>query len=296
MLQRNWRCACGFMAAVPVRMLGEVATCPKCRAQTAITMTNTHPIVAHASERVAAPASVENCARCGRKLRGDWDRHARGDAVVCDICARQAANGPVAESQAPKPGREAAITLAAAGETISAEDLHDMHDELRGRALVDDAPRRWRGHVKLLGSIALTTALVAGAITYLLQVTPESVDAYQADGMNGLALVMAGQFFWGLTVTFASLYSVCWYLERLPNDAVWANVLAIGMVSAWLGVVAMLGVNGYLMGMSMVISILIIRYLYDFSMGEFLLYCVVSSLLNSVLLVVTGLIEHAAKA
>ena len=185
------------------------------------------------------------------------------------------------------------MPMADAHEVISAEDWEDIHDELREAAYPAELPRIWRGHVKLLGSIVITAALVAGAIAYLLNVTPESIDAYQTGETRGLAMLLVERFVGGLVVTFLSLYAVCWYLGRLPNDTVWANVLAIGMVSVWLGVVSMLGVNGYLLAMSMLISVLLIRYLYDFAMGEFVLYCVVSSLMNSLLLVLTGLLEYA---
>lgn len=295
MLQRNWRCGCGFSAAVPVQRLGEVATCPKCRAQAVITMKNTQPIAMETSASGAMVPVQEHCSRCGRKFRGDWDRHGRGDDAVCDICARQAGNEPVAAVQSPKPGHEFPAPVAGASDVISSDDWHDMYAHLRERTLTSETPRRWRGHVKLFGSILLTAALVAGAIACLVYFIPETVDSYQDGGLRGLTLVLVEHFFWGAIITFLSLYSVCWLLGRLPNDDVWANVLSIGMVSVWLGVLSMIGVNGYLSMASWVVSILLLKFLYDFAFQEFLLYCVVSTLMNSALLVATGLLEYAAR-
>lgn len=56
--------------------------------------------------RSAIPVARRDCCgRCGRSFRGEWDRHARGDEIVCNICANLAQHmaAPVPAPRLPQP-------------------------------------------------------------------------------------------------------------------------------------------------------------------------------------------------
>ena len=98
-------CKCGHRMTVSEYAAGMTAPCPKCGEPLTVSPENAKPI-AHESvsptpRSVPAPLSGEsdiqytplqtsslknNCARCGREFRGDWDRHQSAAGLVCNIC------------------------------------------------------------------------------------------------------------------------------------------------------------------------------------------------------------------
>lgn len=266
MLQRRWRCVCGKEALVPVQTLGEAVTCSACRSATMLTLKNSHPVAPapDALKPVIAAAVTENCTRCGRKFRGPWDQHVREDGTLCDICARQVGHAP-----------QRSVTA-----NVTTDDLRHVHEAIMPDMLLrePDAVRRYYLRV---GAMTLAAAVVVAALLgYLLFYAPDSVDAYKQGQVEGLVLLLTERFLSRLIIGFFSLYLVLWYFNTLPNDTTVSNVLAVGTVSVLLAVIGMAGVNGFLAMAAWLVSLLLLRYLYDFGWTEFMALCASSTVLN----------------
>lgn len=98
-------CKCGHQMTVSEYAAGMTAPCPKCGQPLTVSPENSKPIAresaAAATRPTPAPSTSEpnthytplqtsslknNCARCGREFRGDWDRHQSLAGLVCNIC------------------------------------------------------------------------------------------------------------------------------------------------------------------------------------------------------------------
>ena len=103
-------CKCGHQMTVSEYAAGMTAPCPKCGQPLTVSPENARPITRESTSPANRPASTQgqgalssagpefqytpmqttslknNCARCGREFRGDWDRHQSTAGLVCNIC------------------------------------------------------------------------------------------------------------------------------------------------------------------------------------------------------------------
>ncbi|MCC6155638.1 MAG: hypothetical protein IT367_17845 [Candidatus Hydrogenedentes bacterium] len=98
-------CKCGHQMTVSEYAAGMTAPCPKCGQPLTVSQENSKPITRESEVPQVTPAAFptslgpgiqytplqtvslkNNCARCGREFRGDWDRHQSTSGLVCNIC------------------------------------------------------------------------------------------------------------------------------------------------------------------------------------------------------------------
>lgn len=280
MLQRRWRCVCGKEALVPVQALGLSMGCPVCRATATITLKNSHPVAP--SPDVLKPRAenphAEQCGRCGRKFRGEWDQNPSGDGVLCDICVRQVGQAPTANN-VPTRNSETVAPLTQA-ESLTAADWAETYHAISPNMQLREPDENRRYYFKVACMTLAASVFAAATITYLVQFSPDSVDAYRDAQMPGLIASLIETFFSTFIIKFFSLYVVLWYFERLPNDDTLANVLAVGSVCVLLAVVGLVSVNGFLGLAGFVVYLGLMKYLYDFGWVELVAVGVASSVLQ----------------
>lgn len=98
-------CKCGHQMTVSEYAAGMTAPCPKCGQPLTVSPENAKPIARESAPAATRPTPApptsapdihytplqtsslkNNCARCGREFRGDWDRHQSAIGLVCNIC------------------------------------------------------------------------------------------------------------------------------------------------------------------------------------------------------------------
>lgn len=103
-------CTCGHQMTVSEYAAGMTAPCPKCGQPLTVSPQNSKPITRESVSPTTRAVSSQgqgaspsggqgiqytplqtsslknNCARCGREFRGDWDRHQSATGLVCNIC------------------------------------------------------------------------------------------------------------------------------------------------------------------------------------------------------------------
>ncbi|MBI3119207.1 MAG: hypothetical protein HYZ00_11000, partial [Candidatus Hydrogenedentes bacterium] len=106
-MRRVVRCVCGQEMRVPAEALYRYGACVACGTRIKITEDNSHletdemALPGNHSHSAGPPGPFgaestdfalphDNCSRCGRAFRGDWDRHNSAAGALCDLCARQA--------------------------------------------------------------------------------------------------------------------------------------------------------------------------------------------------------------
>ncbi len=233
------------------------------------------------------------CARCGRLLRGDWDRYTTDEGYVCHICANIAAAEYSASPAIPPPEMTAASTA------LIAERPPRFQEEMEA----NDADAGWFDRFKetryfkvgLLTSAWATIVLVVIlTITESRQPLPERAPPEQARvglGLLGPAATMTSaqeatvgrviqvmQVFFLYAACFAALYLTLAISGRLPCDTLWRNVLHVGIVALIMRIMQMfipLAV-GLILPMGGLLALVLVIYLlyevYSLSFSDFVLF------------------------
>jgi len=271
---------------VSVQALGETGSCGGCGQMITVTMRNSHPIAPVVPAEVKSTANGV-CIQCARTFRGAWDIHESDVGLICDICARQITARAHAH---PKASVETAPGLPAPTqenlEEIRAFLAESSRDELENRAIVMRSVARFT-----LAFLAAGT-FVAAVLTYLATVAPNSIDTL-GSGNASFATLLAELFIVNTILYTTSLYCTCWYFDRLPNDNVLANIIAIGSVAVVIGVINMLAVNGFLAIGACLISLGICYVVYDFRIVEFIVLSIISRLIDAALMAPMILLQAA---
>jgi len=201
-------------------------------------------------------AKVPRCARCNRPFRGPWDQVDTDEGTLCHICANKIDNFVRgAAPSRPQTGEQSEIMREIARQ--QSWSLPGM--EPPPEAVADDAGRR-RRQVAILGAVAVLTITVAlllpeGALFpagggEAPRELPQSF-AYLIVAMNALLHV----------ATYAiAIYYTLVVTQRLPNETLLANVLAVSIVAVLVYVVNFIPFCGYILG------IIVIYRFYDLSL------------------------------
>jgi len=202
-------------------------------------------------------AKVLRCARCNRPFRGPWDQVDTDEGTLCHICANKIDNlmpGAAVVSR-PQTGEQSEIMREIA--RLQSWSLPGM--EPPPEAVADDAGRR-RRQVAILGAVAVLTLT-------LVLLLPEGA-LFPAGG--GEAPRELPQSFAYVIVAINALLHVATYAiaiyytlvvtQRLPNETLLANVLAVSIVAVLVYVVNFIPFCGYILG------IIVIFRFYDLSL------------------------------
>ena len=180
--------------------------------------------------RTPVPAAPDRtrCARCGRALRGDWDRHEREEGLLCNVCARQLPpertpwDPPVERGTIPPP---------------SDHELRELARLTNRREKPPRDPDKYR---------TLPAFLAFGATTLLLiwllpveewlnslmlnvfstEMPPRGTPAYY----RVLAVALVNTYL----AQVAALYLAALQADRLPHDHFFMNLAHVAMVSLFL--------------------------------------------------------------
>ncbi len=190
-----------------------------------------------AAEPVSAPPetpSTTNCARCGRAFRGDWDRYHRAEGVICHVCANQYRDEPVAEAESAGPQE---LRNVPSREYTGVLDHPNLPDP--GFAAARERSEFFRQAAIVAGILMIVISgvlLATGALDSEPLVSPVAQEGVAEDmpelpGWMPYAL-LAVRFLSNCATTLVALYLLLWWMRELPNDTLWANVLALSIVVA----------------------------------------------------------------
>ncbi len=309
-------CPCGHQFRVSEFAVGMRGRCPSCRAPLTITedlvcpaehesarpvpSPQPAPSITPAPEASARPKSTSGCARCGRKFRGDWDVHTTFIGTVCHICYNIL-------------GQESALSSETTSGTVAPVD--SLHLDIEPLTADAARPRRteaWTLRERLGLSEQLERRLILAAALFIVALAayffltdgfsvepppPEVAAQEAAKRLNPAELSTGAKVaFYGIKVscgfltTFLALYGLLHWIGRLPNDTVFANVIAVGAVSLLLGFVRLLPGGTYL-------GFALVYFLYDLDFTDILkliLLQIVAAMF--VVLIETGLMGLLALA
>ncbi len=172
----------------------------------------------------------EKCTKCGREIRGDWDRLETDDGVICYICSNQATHGMPQRLQTPKGQRE-----------LTGDDYLIESKE----APPESEPEPWyldpqsEGFRSTVWSLAVGT-LLFGVYIYLFdksQPPPGQIPTMGEvfEDITQMPLWARGVLqAWGILSVFlaglAAAYLVLKWFEYLPHDAFFRDMLYIGTI------------------------------------------------------------------
>lgn len=288
-------CTCGHRIVVSEFALGMTNRCPGCKEPLTVTLKNSRPLdqdgprpeapePAAAAAPMASPFDAaepertvrdpkKHCARCGRVFRGDWDRYRAPEGTVCHICRHQAVKP---EEQSITGFIEPVESLkidAASGAIPPVEPSTVVFEE-------EDVPwyKRISVDEEFMRKVAIAGAILILSLSVYYWVTQgfvvpsrealhgggepseqaaESTPAVEATPMHARALI-AISIFTKFAGCYAGLILYLTWVNRMPNESLFANLLVILPVALGLTVVLYIPFLGYL------VAILLVYKLYDF--------------------------------
>ncbi len=281
------RCECGSEMWVTASAVGTEETCSRCGAAIAITEDNLvcfeddgETPRAEESETVH---EVTECTRCGKPFRGEWDKYPTDQGTFCHICANLAGSTVAIQHElSPAPGSNGVDEFAA---------------QLLRRAEVEQAaPRAGRSTVRFrvlaVGLLVLLVVLLVVKLPPRLGAEPAETGEYGATHPP-VSEVLARFSPWqiGLAVLLAlaplaakrafALYLTLDAIDKLPNEAAWKNVIAVGVVACGIGLIELAcGFFLFCFGpfIGFVAGAYIVGELYDFDISHYLTLVVMALL------------------
>jgi len=235
------------------------APCPACKNPLTISQSNTTPIEAkrpsapETNSELVPPSSPDfvytplrtlslknNCARCGREFRGDWDRHQSSLGLICNICSnlvRQQSNTQSTGYVAPIDSMQLEPQI----DPVPYKPVEVEEVELTWREKYipgEDMMRR----VAIGGAVAFTLYTVWLIISGAWIVEPAPEDATNAvvataqvtetlPRWAGWLIKILGTVS-GFVSTMIGLYIFLMMGRRLPADTPLANVIQLLPVTA----------------------------------------------------------------
>lgn len=307
---------------VPDTALHTKGVCNACGEVLLVTEENTAPL--DEPPKVDDPwlKGADNCAKCGRPFRGDWDQHETSEGMLCNICANLATGAPPPKTagpkRAPKPSPESE------GEFIGIRKLEDEEEEvvtvrrardenerkpysIFGYGFDPDSPRFQKG-------LFIAAALVI-AVTVFFVLTTDTAPAPEpaitetgepaAEPPSG-ALLGALRI-WGVITTFLgyflTLYILLRVTEKLPHGELTRDFITIGGIALLfagidIGVsVLAAGIAGFPVAGGIFAAILgagkyivflyLLLHFFDFGITDFILLIVFAVLINVLLGVIS---------
>jgi len=252
-------CECGHRLYLSDSAWGMESVCGKCGLNIKVTRDNTRPLDDDVSpgQTVKKP-SVEQCARCGRAFRGDWDKKATNQGVLCHICANQSEELSTTETAAA-----AAITVPGpAAPDAQKLDVIDHDADQAG----EEKPSFTKRFEDFRETRAFRTGLWVAAISVIVLAvlatfidsapTPGGMEAQTEIrsagglGMFGPPKAWSGSQKAGVRVvmfileavfmfapTFAALFIALVFADRLPGYHWLTSAVHVGFVSLGVGFV-----------------------------------------------------------
>ena len=302
-------CRCGRQMRVSEFAVGASERCPGCGATVPITEENTAPIDEAGPDTAAAEwdpspsgsldaedtaagqeTTGDQCSRCGRAFRGEWDRHECALGILCNICFNLAATQDklrvMAAADAKTSGGGEAVSPDPAGVTGdgAGQQTPDADDDLKRRA-------EWERRKQAFAAIAgVAVVLVTIYLVFTTEPLPErdAADAVQqlADREYPAAL---GWFAMVLRqmLRFAAFHAAIYTALRFSNAYVTAGFLqdqfplifkSFGVWLFW-AVIGWLVMQFPLVGPALwlfcfVITMMMVYLILDMAPGDILMFCV----------------------
>ena len=190
-----------------------------------------------------AGAKVPRCARCHRPFRGHWDQIETDEGALCHICANKIDNFVLgAAPDRPKTGEHSVLVQEIARQ-------HTWTEPPPAAADPTDFERR-RRHVVILGAVVVLTITVAllipegGLYSAGPAETPRELPPSFAHMVNALLHVAA----YAMAIYFTLVMA-----QKLRNEALLANIVAVSMVAALVYAVNLIvPLAGYILGLVVV--------------------------------------------
>ncbi len=284
-------CECGHRFYVSDAAWGMESICGKCGLTFKVTQDNARPVDAEvSSEEPARKDSAGHCARCGRAFRGEWDKHATAQGVICHICSNLYEHPSTTETAAA--ARSAVENAAPNAQNLDVID-HDADD------FEAEKPSIGKRFEDFRETPAFRTGLWVAAVTVIVlaivatvipspSVPDESEEQTSAENAGGLGLygppeawsdsqktsvrlvmfVVEAVFLF--TPTFAALFIALAFADRLPGYHWLSSAVHVGVVSIGVGFVlylvsliigAFLGFIG--VGIAYLIALFFVWVIYD---------------------------------
>jgi len=290
-------CTCGHEMWVTASSIGGEEKCGHCGATIAVTDENT---VCYEDDTAEAAADTDEsgrepeptcCVRCGKPFKGDWDRYPTDEGTYCHICANLAGS-TVAVQRTP-----------AAGPDQHSDGLDQFAEQVLRKAELEraiegpsylSAGRRTLVRIRLMFVAGLVLIAVLVAVRLAGHVRKESAgtdlpeivstepdrDQISIDPWRiGLGILIA-------LAPIAAMRGVALYLtldaiDKLPNETVGKNVVAVGLIAACIGLPELMfpyfiGCAGGFVGFF--IGLWIVGEFYDFGISDYFTYVLMSVL------------------
>ena len=287
-------CACGRRLVVSEFAIGMTNPCPGCGQPLTVSLKNARPVggdvtpspssappapeIAPVSEFSAPhqPAvrqvSGNQCARCGRTFRGDWDRYRTSEGIVCHICSNQAVSKADQSITGFIEPVESIRIDAAAVEPIPPEQ----------RVVILEGETPWYERLipdeQFMHKVAIAGAVVVIALGLYYWLTmgfevPSPDTAPSGDGAaqgeleasatavateaHGWALVAIG-IFTKFVACYIGIFMYLTWANRTPNETLMANLIVILPVALGIALVSYVPFVGF------IFVAMILFKLYDF--------------------------------
>lgn len=294
-MQRAVVCGCGQKMAVSETALGKTGVCVRCGQRIRVTPENLVPVPPRDARQVSIPESAreahrarsfgpyagedaetgEKCARCGRALRGVWDRNKTPDGVKCHICAHQW--HPPEQTRNPIPSQTALET--APNEENMARTGSSRFTERQMAQMKRAGDRRSRvrefltTHGVFLFFIAVSGIIMAAGLLlpvgeYVAEIFTPGDTPSEPLGDSWTYSIIALKCLFSFLETFGWLYLCLFWVNKLPNDMFWKNAIALGVVALILRCIGLIGLNGYLGVVAMAGQFGLLMHLYDLDTGD----------------------------
>jgi hypothetical protein len=287
-------CECGHKFQVSDGAWGTDVVCGNCGITFRINKNNARlQDEAPSPEEAPKKDSPDHCARCGRPFRGDWDKVATPEGVICHICAnqsREASTGETAFEAVAPPSEPTAP---------DAENLDVIDHDADDIVIDEEAPtlgkrfedfRESRGFRTALWVAAISVIFLAIVATFIDTPPPpdETATQTETETVGGLGFFRPPQTWtesqkttvrvvrfvleavFLFAPTFAALFLALAFADRLPGYHWLSSAVHVGFVSIGVGFVlylvsmvigAFLGMIGT--GLAYLVALFFIWIIYD---------------------------------
>lgn len=289
-------CPCGNEMVMSEFAVGMRTTCPACGSPLTVSWQNSRPLdsdeqpVASASTpdaRVEAFASDDteevvfqpqepssragkhHCARCGRPFRGDWDRYQSPEGIVCNICANLVREADASKLSAGYVRPIDTVRLEHDEEPVPLPTVEPDEEELSW------LERHWPSE-ETMSKVALYSGIAVIVIAALVFIFSgfEGPEPASTTGAEEVATTtqptVTGVAYWailGFTRFFGAFLGLYLFLawgNRLPNEDVRLNLIALAPVALGVMLLSMIPFGGWIFVLILVFT------MYGFEWGDLL--------------------------
>jgi len=280
--ERIVECRCGQRMRVPQSALGSSGVCVACGAPLCVTLQNSRPLRSGQPEdpgqaSTGAAAQQAGCACCGRAFRGDWDRTPTTEGAFCHRCANRALDpeGQQAEAEIrapahnPPPVSNGVADAQPWGMADGFDERMRRHEQAEWQARLAKA----KGPLIFAGvsAVVMVLALTLPVEQYVAQLMTREPLESDAELSAAWWLVIAAVDLVLLFVRcFATLYVLLAWVNKLPNETLGKNLIAVGAIALAMtavGIILPLGGLG-----KWVVGAIFIYYLYQLEFKHLLAY------------------------